>query len=134
MASLLDIAESRETVTVRGTAVAVPGISADGIARLLTRFDDLRGLLSGEVADISVEALAGTGPHVVAAVIAAGTGLPGDERAEAVAGDLSVTEQMDLLEAILRATFPAGMGEFAARLQRLAGQAGAPEVAVAAGD
>ena len=46
MAGLLDIAPLSETVTVRGQAVEVTGISAAGVAMLLRRFPALRKLLA----------------------------------------------------------------------------------------
>ena len=116
MSGLRDLAGTTETVTVRGHKVEVPGLSIDGIAHLLNRFDELRGWLSGGAVDVSPEALVGTGPHLVAAVIAAGPGAPGDEQAEAVASDLAVSDQLAVLETIMRVSFPDGLANFLDRL------------------
>jgi hypothetical protein len=61
------------------------------------------------------------GGDAVAAIIAAGCGYPGDEKAEAVAGRLSIDAQADLLAAILRLTLPAGLGPFVEKLTVLGG-------------
>lgn len=122
MAGLLDIAGGGETVAVRGQPVAVTGVSARGVAVLLGRFPELRALLTGR--EVDPGRLVALGPDVVAAVIAAGTGAPGDEAAEAVADGLSVAEQADLLEAVLRLTLPRGLGPFVARLEALGEQLG----------
>lgn len=129
MASLLDIAPAGRTVTVRGTDVAVAGVSATGLATLLRRFPALLAALSG--GNLSAESLAEAAPEALAAVIAAGTGSPGDARAEAVAGNLSASEQLDLLSAIISETMPGGVEDFVKRLESLAtaatGGRGAPK-------
>jgi hypothetical protein len=61
------------------------------------------------------------GGEAVAAIIAAGCGYPGDEKAEAIAGSLSLDAQADLLAAVLRLTLPRGIGPFVAKLTGLAG-------------
>lgn len=122
MASLLDIADVGETVTVRGQAILVSGVSAHGIAVLLSRFPVLREALAGR--EVSAERLVEVGPDAVAAIIAAGTGAPGNERAEAVAASLPVGDQIDLVEAILRVTLPRGVGPLVERVAAMAGALG----------
>ena len=120
MVGLIDIAPASETVTIRGQAVDVCGVSASGVAQLLARFPDLRRLFSGR--DVAVEDLIGMGGEIVAAVIAAGTGAAGDPEAERAADRLSVDEQADLLIAIARVTLPGGVGPF---VEKLTGAGGA---------
>lgn len=124
MVSLVDIAPATETVTVRGQAVPVHGVSARGLAVLLGRFPEVRALMAQQQQDITADRLVELIPDAIAAIIAAGTGLPGDSEAEAVAAALPVEEQFDLLEAILRLTMPTGVGPFVARLARLGGALG----------
>jgi len=122
--SLLDIAPSHETVSIGGQELPVPGVSIDGIAHLLSRFDELRMMLSGQMPELTPDMLAGTGPHLVNAIIAAGLGYPGDTEHEAAADRLPATAQLDLLAAIIKATFPGGMGNAKAALDRLVAAVG----------
>jgi hypothetical protein len=119
MVGLVDLAPRIEIVPVEGAEVAVHGISAKGLAYLLGRFPDLRRLMTGQ--DVGVDQLLVSGGEAVAAIIAAGCGSPGEEYAEAVAGNLSIDVQADLLAAILRLTLPRGIGPFVAKLTALGG-------------
>ncbi|MBO4169550.1 phage pre-tape measure protein [Cereibacter azotoformans] len=122
-ASLLDLAGVGRTVTVRGTPVTVTGISARGLAALFSRFPDLIQSVTGGGLDLT--SLVTTGPEVAAAVLAAGTGHPGDERAEAVAASLSLSDQLALIEGIAAETFGSdGIEGFAKRLASAAAAAG----------
>ncbi|TIX27303.1 hypothetical protein [Mesorhizobium sp.] len=117
MAGLLDIAALTEKVPVGAAKVEVFGVSAKGVAVLLGRFPELRLLMTGR--EIGPERLMQMGGDVVAAVIAAGIGFPGDEGQEAAAGRLNVEAQADLLAATLRLTFPNGLGPFVEKLTAL---------------
>ncbi len=117
MAGLIDIAAVTEKVTVAGTEIEVPGISAAGVASLLVRFPELRKAMSG--LEVSTKELLKMGPAALAAILAAGTGAPGDEAAEAAAAKLPVGPQTDLLAAILRVTLPGGLGPFVEKLDGL---------------
>jgi hypothetical protein len=122
MAGLLDIAPRVESVAVGGSAVDVYGVSASGIAALLSRFPELRMMMSGK--DVGIERLMEMGGDVVAAIIAAGCGLPGNPDAEAIAARLGIEEQADLLSAVLRLTMPGGVGPFVDKLKSLGGSLG----------
>ncbi len=117
MAGLVDIAAITEKVTVAGTEIEVPGVSAAGVASLVARFPELRKLMSG--IEVAPEDLLVAGPGVVAAILAAGTGEPGNEAAEAAAARLTLGDQTDLLAAILRVTLPGGLGPFVEKLAGL---------------
>jgi hypothetical protein len=119
MVGLIDIAPNVETVEVQSTSVAVHGISAKGVAHLLGRFPELRMLMTGQ--EVEIAQLMAIGGDAVAAIIAAGCGTPGDDKAEAVAGSLSLDAQADLLAAILRLTLPKGIGPFVDKLTALGG-------------
>ena len=116
MVSLLDIADQQKTVPLRGKDVTVRGISAQDVVYLLGKFPELRSLMAGNRADVTPESLLKFAPAAVAAVIAAGTGSAGDEKAEAVAARLAIGEQVEILAAIFELTFPQGIGPFVARL------------------
>jgi hypothetical protein len=119
MAGLIDIAPQTEIVAVQGTSVAVYGVSAKGVAHLLGRFPELRMLMTGQ--EVEIAQLMAIGGDAVAAIIAAGCGYPGDEKAEVVAGQLSLDAQADLLASILRLTLPKGIGPFVDKLTALSG-------------
>ncbi|HDZ74372.1 MAG TPA: hypothetical protein ENH55_16735 [Aurantimonas coralicida] len=117
MVGLIDIAPAVETVPVGDKDVAVYGVSVHGIADLLRRFPELSKLFTGKLD--KPEHLIDLGPDIVVAIIAAGTGAPGDNAAEDVARRLGVEVQIAFLDAILRLTMPGGLGPFAERLARL---------------
>jgi hypothetical protein len=119
MAGLLDIGPLTETVDVNGVPVEVFGVSAKGVLHVISHFPELREMVSGREVDAS--RLMEMGGEAVAAIIAAGCGLPGNAEAEEVAGRLGVDSQADLLAAILRLTLPKGVGPFVEKLTALAG-------------
>jgi hypothetical protein len=119
MVSLLEIADLKKTVTVRGADVAVFGVSAQGIAHLFNTFPELRVMMSGRRDSITPDSIVQFAPAAIAAIIAAGTGNVGDKDAEAVAARLTLGEQLNLLSAIFELTFPQGVGPFVEQLEGL---------------
>lgn len=117
MASLLEIANVARTVPIQGIDVDVFGISGTAIATLMARFPEVGKMMSGLEPDR--KALMKMAPKALNAFIAAGCGKLGDEKAEALAGDLGVGEQLDLIDEILRLTFPRGVGPFVEKLKGL---------------
>jgi len=117
MVGLVDIAPVTGTVTVRGQDITVTGVSARGVASLLARFPELRALMTGR--EVALDDLLKLGGDVVCAIIAAGTGSPGDEGAEKAADNLSLEEQADVLGTIVELTMPRGLGPLVERLSRL---------------
>lgn len=122
MASLLDIAPLTETVSVRGTAIPVTGVSAKGIAHIMARFPEVREMMVGR--EVSVDRLIELGGDAVGAIIAAGTGNPGDPDHERIAAGLLLEEQADLLAVILRVTLPKGVGPLVEKLTAMGGALG----------
>ena len=113
--SLRDISDFGENVDIGdGRKLKVRGISAQGCLLLLMRFPDLQKWISGQslaLTDAFLQA-----PETMAAVIAAGTGAPGDTDAEDIAASLPVEVQTDVLEAVYRQTFRSGFGPFVKRV------------------
>lgn len=122
MASLLDVAGTAapRQVEIRGVLVDVPGVSVAGLAILMRRFAAVRDMLSGREVALTLDTLFDLGPEVVAAVLAAGTGKPGDADTEALAAALTLDEQLELGQAVFEATFPKGPASFFGRLQAMA--------------
>lgn len=125
MVGLLDIAPPCEKVKINGNEVEVVGLSGVAIANLLARFPDIMKLI--DEGSMSVDTAIGMGGEIVAAIIAAGCGYPGDKRAEELAAKYSLNYQVDFLEAIKRATFPNGLGPFVQKFARLAEGLDQPE-------
>jgi hypothetical protein len=117
MVGLVDIAPVTSTVSIRGHDISITGVSARGIALLLARFPELRALVTGR--EVGLDALLRLGGDVIAAIIAAGTGAPGDLDAEKSADNLTLDEQADLLAAIVELTMPRGLSPLVERLSRL---------------
>jgi hypothetical protein len=122
MPSLLDIGDLTETVEFRGKKVEVQGISAQGLLVLLQKFPELRVVMTSGADAAVIETLTTKLPEAIVSVIAAGCGLPGDERAEAMARKISVGEQIDALRKIWNLTFPRGIANFIEALEALAGE------------
>lgn len=121
MVSLLDIGELSETVPVRGHDMKVTGVSAKGMLVILNRFPAVRKLVASRGQDVSVDELVKLAPDAIACVIAAGCGTPGDEALEGAAEKLTAGEQLELLSAIWKLTFPTGLGPFVEKLTELVG-------------
>lgn len=119
MVGLLDIGPLTRTVTVRGKEVEVRGVNAEELFHLLDAFPELRKMFSGSGVAPKPEQLIKQVPLAVAAVVAAATGTPGDEKAIAIARKLAVGEQAELITTIWDLTFPKGVQSFIAALEEL---------------
>ena len=117
MVGLVDIAPITSSVVIRGQDITITGVSARGIAFLLARFPELRAVMTGR--EVALDDLLKLGGDVIAAIIAAGTGAPGNTQAEAAADNLTLEEQADLLGAIVELTMPRGLGPLVEKLSRL---------------
>lgn len=124
---LLAIAPAAEVVA----GVTVTGIPLRGCVELMRRFAALADLFAGKTID--AEALYAVAPDAVAAVLAAGVGRAGDAAAEKLLDELPLGTQTQLLDALIRATFPEGLANFRDRLVRLASVLSAGDPGEAAG-
>ena len=86
---------------------------------MINAFPELRMVFAGRAPDLSPQDIVAMGPKIVAAIIASGTGCPGDAAAEAAAAKLTIGEQLALLTTIFEVTFPDGFGPFVEKLRSL---------------
>lgn len=124
MPSLLDIGDLTEPVTIRGKVLQVQGISAEGLFALLKEFPELRKLMTGNADEAVIASLTEKLPESLGMIIAAGTGTPGNEEAGRKARMLAVGEQIQLIHAIWKLTFPRGVKDFIEALEALTGELG----------
>jgi hypothetical protein len=117
MTSLLDIPSHSLSVTVGGAKLTVSPISIDTLVSLFSRFPDLGQMLQNRKFSVAT-LLTNSGP-LVAAIIAAGVGHPGDAKHEEAASRLALDDQLTILDAVLKATIPSGIGAFIERLTTL---------------
>lgn len=117
MVGIVDIAPITKTVVIRGANIEVVGVSAKGIASLLSRFPALRALVTGRGNDEVIQEILALGGDVLVAIIAAGTGHPGDQAVEEAASrNLTLEEQLDVLVEIIKLTMPNGVGPLMEKL------------------
>jgi len=125
MADLLDIAPSTavEVVKIDGHRIVVHGLRVPALASIVVRFPNLIGLFLGgfNPADAGPKFIAQLG-EATGPIIAAGCGHLGDEKYEQNAATvLLIEDQLRLLIAIIRLTFPNGFGFFAEMVAKLGG-------------
>jgi len=124
MVGILDLLPKVEGVQIDDKqTLEVKGLSAKGIAYLLTRFPFLLKAISGEGIDLN--AIFAEGPDSVGPIIAASCGYVPREHddgwnakckeAEESASALDITTQMACLEAMARVTFKGGLRPFVER-------------------
>jgi hypothetical protein len=119
MTSLLDIGVMAITVEIRGKEIEVSGITAEGLVYLLQSSEELRKLFAGRGSEIQMEDMLRQSPALIAKFMASGCGYAGNAEAEARVRGLGASDQIALMEAVWRATFPKGLKDFLAALDRL---------------
>ena len=110
MTDLLDIAPATSVEVVKidgGRRLTVRGLHANDIAAIAARFPNLIAVFAA--AGDNVAMLLGSFGVACGAVIAAGCGHCGDEKAEQIANGLLVEDQLKLVKAIFWLTFPNGL-------------------------
>lgn len=118
MTGLSDLFASPTTVTIGDKQIEVVALTIEQIGKLLARFEVLRQqIASADAAKLdAVSMLSKIGVEAASAIIAAGTGKPGDAAQEAAAAKLAFGVQVDLIDAIVTATLPSGDGPLARQL------------------
>jgi hypothetical protein len=121
---LRDIGPLTIPLEVGGTTIKFAGLSVGDIFDLSERFTVFHALVEGGTAGL-VKALRDTPallkqfPEAVCAAVAVSTGERGDKGAEAAAAALPMSVQLEMVDAMLRATFREGVGPFVQMIDRL---------------
>lgn len=127
MAGLLDLGPLTEEVKVGAKSLTVSGLSAEDLFYLLNRFPDIRKLLNRE--NVTTESLVALAPNVIDEIIVCACGsrkvsdghhANNHAMALKTAHSLPAGVQADILSAVVRLTFPGGVGPFAERLAEFA--------------
>lgn len=130
MVSLVDIGPSRGSVPLRGQAMDIRGLTAEHIVVMFQDFSDLRKLVSGSSDNEVLLNLFNNFPIIVGRIIAMGCGgdwgSPDFEAMVTGARSLTLGEQWEFLQAIMKLTFPQGPKSFLDGVAALVGQADAP--------
>jgi len=116
-AGLFDLAPPTEIVAINGVEHKVRGLPLRIIVELMKDYPNAVGLIGG--GGLTAEAVIAQGPQVVALIIAAGYGMPDDEKARQAAADLPMDVQLDLVGAIVRATLGGGASPFAEKIKKI---------------
>lgn len=111
MTTLLDIGPLTEEVEIRGAKLTVEGLSAGHLFQLFNDFPDMKKLLGNKDGDPK-EVFLSLAPELIAKIIATVTGSQHDPQAEMKAMSLGAGDQLTILLAMQRLSFPSGIGPF----------------------
>jgi hypothetical protein len=111
MTSLLDIGPLTEEVEIRGQTLTVQGLTAGHIFQLFAQFPDMRKLLDGKQGSPQ-EVMLGLAPDLIAKLIAMSLGEGHNKEVEAKALTMGAGDQLTILAAMQRLSFPDGIGPF----------------------
>src|SRR5262249_4461248 len=111
MSDLLDVLPDTavESVKVGNQFVTVHGLNARAMGSIVARFPHVGGLLRG--IQLGPELIGQLGA-AIGTIIAAGCQHLGDEKYEEAAEHFLIEDQVKLAAAVMRLTFPNGMGSF----------------------
>lgn len=118
MASLLDIGDLTEKVEIRGVELTVQGLSAGHVFQLFAEFPDMRKVLERKQGNMQAVMLE-LAPDLLAKLIAMALGHPKDKAVEEKAKTMGAGDQLTILAALQRLSFPDGIGPFVDRVTTL---------------
>jgi hypothetical protein len=124
MSSLLDLGPLTEEVEIRGVKLTINGLSAADLFKLFSQFPDLQQKLAQLGSPGAV--MMNLAPDLFAKMIAMAVGAPGDAEMEARAKKLGAADQINILAAVQRLSFPEGFGPFVEQMTKLAGMPPTP--------
>src|SRR5262245_39017460 len=130
MTSLLDIGELTEEVEVHGVKLTVQGLTAGHLFQLFSEFPEMRKMIA-QKAGSPQEMMLALAPDLIAKIIALTTEKDPVQRklVETKAKTLGASDQLIVLEAVQRLSFPDGIGPFVERVTAISkkASAGLPE-------
>jgi hypothetical protein len=118
MTSLLDIGPLTEEVEIRGVKLEVQGLTAGHIFQLFSKFPDMRKLIDTKQGNVQ-EVILTLAPDLIARIISMALGEAGNKEIEDKAKTMGAGDQMTILAAIQRLSFPDGIGPFVERVTAL---------------
>lgn len=122
MPSIMDISPvARKVTTAHYGDLDVPGVTGEGLVRLLMHHPELIPLLRGESGDVNMDSIFQFGMDVVTSFLAVGLGAdPSDEQARTKIKALSPDDILQVGEAIMEHSFPNGVKSFLERVKKVA--------------
>jgi hypothetical protein len=121
---------SRSVKTKKWGDLDVNGISLEGVVSLLRDHPELIDLFKGSKTEFTFKDILDKGLDLVSAVCAAGLGCPGNKEAIERCKQLSPQDLMDVGQAIMEESFPAGVANFIQRLTGLLNMEGLADATV----
>jgi len=119
MGSLLDLGPLTEEIEIRGVKLTISGLTAADMFKLFSEYPDLQQRLAQLGSPGAV--MMNLAPDLFAKMIAMAVGSPGDQEMEARARKLGAADQINILSAVQRLSFPQGFGPFVEQMTKLAG-------------
>ena len=122
MPNIMDLSPiAKKVSTAHYGEIDVPGITGEGLIRLLSYHPELIPLLRGEQGDLDMEKIAEFGMEVVISFLAVGLGAdPSLEEARTRIKAFSPEDILQVGEAIMEHSFPNGVKSFLDRVKRVA--------------
>jgi hypothetical protein len=120
MADLLDIAPSTASAVVDisdNRTLTVRGLHWPEVAAIAARFPNIVAAIVA--ANDNVVVLCSSAGMAIGAIIAAGCGHPGNDKAEQIAGSLLLEDQINLAGEIYRLSFPNGFSPVMKAIEKL---------------
>jgi hypothetical protein len=119
MASLLDLGPLTEEVEIRGVTLTIQGLTAVHLFKLFAEFPDMGQAIS-QIGNHGAKILE-MAPDLIAKIIATATGSAGDKAVEDKARAMGAADQMLILSAVQRLSFPDGISPFVEQITKLMG-------------
>ena len=119
MASLLDLGPLTEEVEIRGVKLTIQGLTAVHLFKLFAEFPNMGQAIS-QIGNQGAKMLE-LAPDLIAKVIATATGSAGDKAVEDKARMMGAADQMLILSAVQRLSFPDGISPFVEQITKLMG-------------